>query len=333
MAACDQALELDDTRQQILHYIETRMNILAPNLTYVVGSNVAALMMSAAGGLQELSRMPSCNIQMIGAKRKVVNGMSTAALGTRGGVINQSPVVLNCPPDYRQKAVKLVAAKCTLAARVDASNECASGDVGVRFKKQVEDALAKSMEAPPQKKAKALPCPDEKHKKKRGGKRARAIKEKFAQSEMLKLANRVQFGVQEAEVFGGTDETIGLGSLGKIAAMHSGRLRVAKKEVKLLNNRAKDRANNGLSSQIKGQHHGLISSVVMNSTTGMVFEAMASDGTGTVTPVRLSKRQAPSSRYFGGNNAFVSAEKKQAAASGPPDARAMPPPAPREPKR
>ena len=141
MAACDQALELDDTRQQILHFIETRMNILAPNLTYVVGSSVAALMMSAAGGLQELSRMPACNIQMIGAKRKVVNGMSTAALGTRGGVINQSPLVLNSPPDYRQKAVKLVAAKCTLAARVDASNDVPSGEVGIRFKKQVEGAL------------------------------------------------------------------------------------------------------------------------------------------------------------------------------------------------
>ena len=67
----------------------------------------------------------------------------------------------------------------------------------------------------------------------------------------------------------------------------------------------------------------------MNSTTGMVFEAMASDGTGTVTPVRLSKRQAPTSRYFGSNTAFVSAEKKQKAA----DTRAMPPPPPRDPTR
>ena len=122
-------------------------------------------------------------------------------------------------------------------------------DLSARACDQVEDALAKCMEAPPQKKAKALPCPDEKHKKKRGGKRARAIKEKYAQSEMIKLANRVQFGVQEAEVFGGTDETVGLGSLGKIAAMHSGRLRVAKKEVKLLNTKAKER--NGLSSQVR----------------------------------------------------------------------------------
>ena len=90
--ACEQTLALDEARLQLLGYIESRMNILAPNLTVVVGSKVAAQMMSMAGGLQELSRMPACNIQMMGAKRKVSNGMSTAALGIRAGVIAQVPL-------------------------------------------------------------------------------------------------------------------------------------------------------------------------------------------------------------------------------------------------
>eukprot|EP00961_Rhodomonas_salina_P280049 3783289-Rhodomonas_salina.1 len=244
------------------------MAILAPNLTAIVGAAVAAQMMALAGGLQELSRMPSCNVQMMGSKRKVQNGMSTAALGVRAGVITQCPVVVSSPGEFKKKAVRLVSAKCTLAARVDASNESPFGDVGNALKEKIEEALAKVMEPPPQKKHKALPVPDEKPKKKRGGKRARAIKEKYAQSEMMKQASRIQFGVQEEEVFGGTDETKGLGSLGKL--VHGGRLRVQKKEVKLLNQKARER--NGLTSAVKGQHHGLISSVVMNSTTGMVFE-------------------------------------------------------------
>ena len=37
-------------------------------------------------------------------------------------------------------------------------------------------------------------------------------------------------------------------------------------QVKLLNQKAKER--NGLTSAVKGQTHGLVSSVVMNSTTG-----------------------------------------------------------------
>mmetsp|Transcript_60191 Transcript_60191/g.141728 ORF Transcript_60191/g.141728 Transcript_60191/m.141728 type:complete len:517 (-) Transcript_60191:196-1746(-) len=317
MTACEQVLHLDGTRAEILAYIESRMAILAPNLTAIVGAAVAAQMMALAGGLQELSRMPSCNVQMMGSKRKVQNGMSTAALGVRAGVITQCPVVVSSPGEFKKKAVRLVSAKCTLAARVDASNESPFGDVGNALKEKIEEALAKVMEPPPQKKHKALPVPDEKPKKKRGGKRARAIKEKYAQSEMMKQASRIQFGVQEEEVFGGTDETKGLGSLGKL--VHGGRLRVQKKEVKLLNQKARER--NGLTSAVKGQHHGLISSVVMNSTTGMVFEAMASDGTGTVTPLRTSAMaQKASSKYFEGQNFFNKKGAKD-------DKTLMPPPA------
>jgi U4/U6 small nuclear ribonucleoprotein PRP31 len=260
---------------------------------------VAAQMMAMAGGLQELSRMPACNVQMMGAKRKVQNGMSTAALGVRGGVVSQSPIVTAAPGDFKKKAVKLVSAKCTLAARCDAANESPFGDVGQHFKEAIEERLAKDMEPPPQKKAKALPAPDMTSKKKRGGKRARAMKEKYAQTEMQKQAARMQFGVQEEEMYIG-DETRGLGSLGK--NVHGGKLKVAKKEVKLLNRQAKER--NGLTSAVKGQHHGLISSVVMNSTSGMVFEAMASDGTGTVTPMRTSAAvlNKPASKYFEGQS-------------------------------
>ncbi len=134
---------------------------------------------------------------------------------------------------------------------------------------------------------------------------------------MCVQANRIQFGVQEEEVFGGTDETKGLGSLGKL--VHGGKLRIQKKETKLLNHKAKER--NGLTSAVKGQHHGLISSVVMNSTTGMVFEAMASDGTGTVTPMRTSAMAIkPVSKYFEGQAFFKNKTEKD-------DKKLMPPPA------
>ena len=276
-------------------------------LSIIVGPKVAALMMAMAGGLQELSRMPSCNVQMMGAKRKVQNGMSTAALGVRAGVINQSPIVLGMPPDYQKKAAKLVSAKCSLTARVDAANECPDGEVGIKFKKMIEDAMAKEMEPKAHKKPKALAAPEFASKKKRGGKRARAIKEKYAMSEMQKQANRMVFGQQEEEVYGGMDESVGLGTLGKMAS--GGKVRVQKKEVKLLNKKAIER--NGLTSAIKGHTHGLVSSVVMNSTTGMVFEAMTSDSTGTVTPARIATPAggASGSKYFGSSE-FTSAAKK-----------------------
>ncbi len=49
---------------QILQFVESRMSSIAPNLSLIVGSEIAARLMGLAGGLHPLSRMPACNIQV-----------------------------------------------------------------------------------------------------------------------------------------------------------------------------------------------------------------------------------------------------------------------------
>jgi U4/U6 small nuclear ribonucleoprotein PRP31 len=40
------------------------MNILAPNLSAIVGTTTAAKLLGVAGGLGALAKMPSCNIHV-----------------------------------------------------------------------------------------------------------------------------------------------------------------------------------------------------------------------------------------------------------------------------
>lgn len=94
----------------------------------------------------------------------------------------------------RRKAARLVAAKCALAARVDASHESVTGEIGLRFKEEIEKKLDKLQEPPPVKFIKPLPKPIEVSKKKRGGKRVRKMKERYAMTEFRKQANRLNFG-------------------------------------------------------------------------------------------------------------------------------------------
>lgn len=96
--------------------------------------------------------------------------------------------------DLRRKAARLVAAKCTLAARVDASHESVNGETGLQFKEEIEKKLDKLQEPPPVKFIKPLPKPIEISKKKRGGKRVRKMKERYAMTEFRKQANRLNFG-------------------------------------------------------------------------------------------------------------------------------------------
>lgn len=96
--------------------------------------------------------------------------------------------------DLRRKAARLVASKCSLVARVDAFHESGDGSAGRTYKEDIERKLDKLQEPPPVKAIKPLTAPIEAPRKKRGGKRVRRMKEKYAQTEIRKQANRMAFG-------------------------------------------------------------------------------------------------------------------------------------------
>ena len=68
-SSCEMAIDLAEKKARIFEYVESRMAFIAPNLSAIVGSNVAAKLMGAAGGLTKLSKMPSNNISLLGRSR------------------------------------------------------------------------------------------------------------------------------------------------------------------------------------------------------------------------------------------------------------------------
>ena len=70
LRACDRALELDEAKKKMFNYVATRMADTAPNLSAVLGSDIAAQLIGIAGGLHALSKMPACNVQVWGLRRR-----------------------------------------------------------------------------------------------------------------------------------------------------------------------------------------------------------------------------------------------------------------------
>mmetsp|Transcript_47657 Transcript_47657/g.132610 ORF Transcript_47657/g.132610 Transcript_47657/m.132610 type:complete len:504 (-) Transcript_47657:100-1611(-) len=194
MVACDEAFLLNDCKRDVLLYLESRMSGLAPNLSALLGAALAAKLITAAGGLLNLARMPAQNIMLVGSQKKALLGMATSSYHTQG-IIMVSDLILSTPMEFRNRAVKLVAGKCGLAARVDSFHESPLGQVGTQLREKILQSLAKAQEPPPAKQKKTLPPPEDKPRAKRGGKRHRRIKEKYGQTEFRKLVNRVKFGV------------------------------------------------------------------------------------------------------------------------------------------
>ncbi|XP_067457444.1 U4/U6 small nuclear ribonucleoprotein Prp31 [Thunnus thynnus] len=221
--ACDMALELNQSKHRIYEYVESRMSFIAPNLSIIVGASTAAKIMGIAGGLTNLSKMPACNLMLLGAQRRTLSGFSSTSLLPHTGFIYHCDVVQSLPPDLRRKAARLVAAKCTLAARVDSFHESSDGKVGYDLKEEIERKFDKWQEPPPVKQVKPLPAPLDGQRKKRGGRRYRKMKERLGLTEIRKHANRMTFAEIEDDAY---QEDLGF-SLGQLGKSGSGRVRQA----------------------------------------------------------------------------------------------------------
>ncbi|RPD66681.1 Nop domain-containing protein [Lentinus tigrinus ALCF2SS1-7] len=211
--ACDLADRLEEARKKIFMYVSSRMNVLAPNLSAIVGTTTAAKLLGVAGGLSGIAKMPACNVYLLGAQKKIAAGFSSITQRRHTGFVFQSDLVQGTPPEYRMKVQRTVGAKCTLAARMDLERQRRDGSYGGQLRDKIEKHIDRLAAPPPSKIVKALPIPNDGPKKRRGGKRARKAKEAYAQTELRKLQNRMAFGEAEEEV-GAFDQTKGLGMIG-----------------------------------------------------------------------------------------------------------------------
>ncbi|TVY90505.1 U4/U6 small nuclear ribonucleoprotein [Lachnellula willkommii] len=223
MRACDMTLALDRAKKTLTDYVQSRMNLFAPNLTALIGSLTAAQLLNFAGGLTGLAKTPACNLPPLGSKKQSGTGFATNVGVRQQGFLYHSPIIRGIPNDLKRQAMRIVSAKVVLAARVDRVHSSPDGSNGEELKAACLERLEKLTEPPPNKGQRALPAPDDKPARKRGGRRARKAKEATAMTDLRKAQNRMIFGKEEKEVgYGMGDGTKGLGMIGQA---NEGRIR------------------------------------------------------------------------------------------------------------
>ena len=221
MTACKLLLSLDKSKHILTEYVQSRMSVFAPNLTELIGSLTAAQLINYAGGLAGLAKTPACNIAPLGSNKASGLGLATNIGIRHQGFLYHSPILEQIRPDLKKQGLRIVSAKVILAARVDMVHQAPDGSTGRQLKDECERRLDKLTEIPANKGVRALPAPDDKPARKRGGRRARKAKEATAMTEIRKAQNRMAFGKEEKEV-GYGDSTKGMGMVG---ATDTGRLR------------------------------------------------------------------------------------------------------------
>ncbi|KAF5153660.1 Prp31 C terminal domain protein [Theileria parva strain Muguga] len=252
LSACNEGLLLAEFRNDLLVYLEGRMILIAPNTSVLIGSALTARLIAKVGSIENLSKIPSQNLMMIGADKNqnyILNG-----------ILNNCDLVLNSQPSLRLKALRLVCAKVSLASRIDLFKQHKDGKMGHEYRKSILQSLAKAVELPPAPMKKALPIPEEKGGRKRGGRRHRKTKEKYSLGEFQKYRNRLKFGLDAEDDFG-LEMGDGMGMVGK---GNYGKLLIKPKKDKV--HIPKKRV---VSMQSSGATNGMSSSLIFTPLQGI----------------------------------------------------------------
>ncbi|KAK4855735.1 hypothetical protein QYF36_010334 [Acer negundo] len=175
----------------------------------------------------ELESTVRHSIDYAGVVKKIGNEMDHSIRFCRDfvlGYLEKTEAFQATPPYLRSRAYRPLAAKSTLAVRVDSARRDPSGSTGRALREAFYNKIEKWQEPPPAKLDKPLSVPDsEPKKKKRGGCRSRKMKERYAITDMRKMANKMLFGVPE-ECYLGAGYGNGYGMLGQVGF---GKLRVS----------------------------------------------------------------------------------------------------------
>lgn len=209
--ACQAAVDLGAFLKEVTDFVADKLSKYAPNVSAIVGEKVASQLLISTGSLAQLALTPSCNLPSFGV-RDLLSQQSTRTTHIRStGYLYHCLLVCGMPPENVKQALRIVSGKVILAARIDVSRSSPGGELGAKFRREIQEKLDKLLIPPDQSGPKALPVPQERKSKKRAGRRLRKMKERFNMSELRKAQNKMEFGKEERTITDSFGEEVGLG--------------------------------------------------------------------------------------------------------------------------
>jgi len=142
MKFADRVIALADYRARLHGYLVEKMHNVAPNLTALVGEQVGARLISGAGSLTNLAKMPASTVQILGAEKALFRALKARTNTPKYGLIFQSSFIGKAAAKNKGRISRYLANKCSFASRIDAFSDKATSKFGERLKTQVEERLA-----------------------------------------------------------------------------------------------------------------------------------------------------------------------------------------------
>ncbi len=135
-------------RDIIANYIESDMDIIAPNIKELVGANIGARLIAKVNGLDRLASLPSSTIQVLGAEKALFRALKSKSKPPKHGIIFQHALIHSAPKWQRGKIARALASNLSLAARIDYYKGVKDRELLTRLNNRIEEIREKYKEMP-----------------------------------------------------------------------------------------------------------------------------------------------------------------------------------------
>jgi nucleolar protein 56 len=140
-AFASNVISLANFRKTLHNYLVSKMAVVAPNLTTLIGEVVGARLISHAGSLTSLSKYPASTLQILGAEKALFRALKTKGNTPKYGLIYHSSFIGRAGQKNKGRISRFLANKCSIASRIDNFTQTPTTRFGDALKKQVEERL------------------------------------------------------------------------------------------------------------------------------------------------------------------------------------------------
>ncbi|KAL6041331.1 snoRNP complex protein nop56 [Balamuthia mandrillaris] len=135
-------IRLAEYRSQLQAYLLKKMQDIAPNLSTLIGEQVAARLISHAGSLTNLAKYPASTVQILGAEKALFRALKTRGNTPKYGLIFHSSYIGRASTKNKGRISRYLANKCSIASRIDAFSDRPTMVFGQKLGEQVEERLS-----------------------------------------------------------------------------------------------------------------------------------------------------------------------------------------------
>ncbi|TPX67336.1 hypothetical protein SpCBS45565_g03875 [Spizellomyces sp. 'palustris'] len=137
----DRVIALTDYRKKLHGYLVSKMHLVAPNLSALIGEMVGARLIAHAGSLTNLSKYPASTVQILGAEKALFRALKTKGNTPKYGLIFHSSFIGRAAQKNKGRISRVLANKCSIACRIDCFLDTPTSKFGELLREQVEERL------------------------------------------------------------------------------------------------------------------------------------------------------------------------------------------------